>query len=113
MWPGEVRAIELGLFPENSPACTPWPEARDLEEAGNLRQSRASAQGGLGEAGWLGSPRHVRRGIQAGGPRVVHAPLWLEEERVTFPCHPEGCKHAQTASRPQGAWCMKHMQEKL
>lgn len=58
MWPGEVRAIELGLFPENSPACTPWPEARDLEESGNLRQSRASAtfpKEGLGKQAGSGA----------------------------------------------------------
>lgn len=33
----EERASEAGLFPGNLAACTPWPEAQDLEEAGNLR----------------------------------------------------------------------------
>lgn len=34
---GEGRALEAGLFPGNLAACIPWPEARDLDEAGNLR----------------------------------------------------------------------------
>lgn len=38
---GQVRTLEAGLFPGNLAACTPWPEAQDLDEAGNLRHSRA------------------------------------------------------------------------
>ena len=105
--PGEVRVVELGLFPRNPPACILWSEARDLEEAGNLRQSRVwyhLPRGGLGKqhgSGAQDTSRVVPRQVDLRQfPRVHHSPAGVRKADH-FPLMPrvmQMCTESQPAS---------------